>query len=48
MVRELIIFEVVVWRKLIVGGVVEFLRCNFSVCAVGNRVVLFGGEGVNM
>ena len=23
-------------------------RFNFSACAVGNRVVLFGGEGVNM
>lgn len=23
-------------------------RCNFSACAVGNKLVLFGGEGVNM
>ncbi|RVW28698.1 Adagio protein 1 [Vitis vinifera] len=35
-------------RKLIVGSVVEPSRFNFSACAVGNRVVLFGGEGVNM
>ena len=46
--RELTTLEVAAWRKLTVGGVVETSRCNFSACAVGNRVVLFGGEGVNM
>lgn len=47
-VREFIIFEAVCWRKFIVGGAVELLRCNFSVCVAGNRFVLFGGEGVDM
>ncbi|KAI9122952.1 hypothetical protein K1719_005841 [Acacia pycnantha] len=46
--RELTTLEVAAWRKLTVGGAVEPSRCNFSACAVGNRVVLFGGEGVNM
>uniref|UniRef100_A0A2P2JSB3 Uncharacterized protein MANES_15G134900 n=2 Tax=Rhizophora mucronata TaxID=61149 RepID=A0A2P2JSB3_RHIMU len=46
--RELTTLEAVSWRKLTVGGAVEPLRCNFSACAAGNRLVLFGGEGVNM
>ncbi|KAF9662614.1 hypothetical protein SADUNF_Sadunf18G0072600 [Salix dunnii] len=46
--RELTNLEAATWRKLTVGGAVEPSRCNFSACAVGNRVVLFGGEGVNM
>ncbi|XP_023761145.1 adagio protein 1 [Lactuca sativa] len=46
--RELTTLEAAAWRKLTVGGAVEPSRCNFSSCAVGNRVVLFGGEGVNM
>ncbi|EAZ21757.1 hypothetical protein OsJ_05393 [Oryza sativa Japonica Group] len=46
--RELTTLEAVTWRKLTVGGAVEPSRCNFSACAAGNRVVLFGGEGVNM
>lgn len=46
--RELITLEAVAWRKLTVGGAVEPSRCNFSACAVGNRLVLFGGEGMNM
>nr|AML78125.1 putative LOV domain-containing protein [Helonias bullata] len=46
--RELTTLEAAAWRKLMVGGAVEPSRCNFSACAVGNRVVLFGGEGVNM
>lgn len=46
--RELTTLEAVAWRKVTVGGAVEPSRCNFSACAVGNRVVLFGGEGVNM
>lgn len=46
--RELTTLEAAAWRKLPVGGAVEPSRCNFSACAVGNRVVLFGGEGVNM
>nr|AML77893.1 putative LOV domain-containing protein [Phyla dulcis] len=46
--RELTTLEAAAWRKLAVGGAVEPSRCNFSACAVGNRVVLFGGEGVNM
>ncbi|XP_047080515.1 putative adagio-like protein 2 [Lolium rigidum] len=45
--RELTTLEAVAWRKLTIGGTVEPSRCNFSACAVGNRVVLFGGEGVN-
>ncbi|GAB4840453.1 Adagio protein 3 [Ancistrocladus abbreviatus] len=46
--RELTTLEAVSWRKLTVGGAVEPSRCNFSACAAGNRLVLFGGEGVNM
>ncbi|KAK9715497.1 hypothetical protein RND81_06G168600 [Saponaria officinalis] len=46
--RELTTLEAATWRKVTVGGAVEPSRCNFSACAVGNRVVLFGGEGVNM
>ncbi|KAL6331865.1 hypothetical protein AAG906_020212 [Vitis piasezkii] len=43
--RELTTLEAAAWRKLTVGGAVEPSRCNFSACAVGSRVVLFGGEG---
>nr|AML76540.1 putative LOV domain-containing protein [Gyrocarpus americanus] len=46
--RELTTLEAAAWKKLTVGGSVEPSRCNFSACAVGNRLVLFGGEGVNM
>ncbi|KAF8392884.1 hypothetical protein HHK36_021123 [Tetracentron sinense] len=46
--RELTTLEAATWKKITVGGAVEPSRCNFSACAVGNRVVLFGGEGVNM
>nr|AML77628.1 putative LOV domain-containing protein [Stangeria eriopus] len=46
--RELTTLEAAAWRKLTVGGAVEPSRCNFSACAVGNRLVLFGGEGVDM
>ncbi|XP_010551222.1 PREDICTED: adagio protein 3 [Tarenaya hassleriana] len=46
--RELTTLEAVSWRKFTVGGSVEPSRCNFSACAVGNRLVLFGGEGVDM
>nr|AML79195.1 putative LOV domain-containing protein [Cryptogramma acrostichoides] len=46
--RELTTLEASAWKKLTVGGSVEPSRCNFSACAVGNKVVLFGGEGVNM
>ncbi|KAL4564318.1 hypothetical protein LXL04_028378 [Taraxacum kok-saghyz] len=46
--RELTTLEAAAWRKVTVTGAVEPSRCNFSACAVGNRVVLFGGEGVNM
>nr|AML78056.1 putative LOV domain-containing protein [Kadsura heteroclita] len=46
--RELTTLEAASWKKLSVGGAVEPSRCNFSTCAAGNRVVLFGGEGVNM
>ncbi|XP_010531680.1 PREDICTED: adagio protein 3-like isoform X2 [Tarenaya hassleriana] len=46
--RELTTLEAVCWRKFTVRGSVEPSRCNFSACAVGNRLVLFGGEGVDM
>ncbi|XP_041015348.1 adagio protein 3 [Juglans microcarpa x Juglans regia] len=46
--RELTTLEAVCWRKLTVGGAVEPSRCNFSACAAGNKLVLFGGEGVDM
>ncbi|WOH01210.1 hypothetical protein DCAR_0520591 [Daucus carota subsp. sativus] len=46
--KELTTLESAAWKKLTVGGTVEPSRCNFSACAVGNRVFLFGGEGVNM
>ncbi|CAA6658630.1 unnamed protein product [Spirodela intermedia] len=46
--RELTTLEAAAWRKLTVGGRIEPSRCNFSACAVGSRLVLFGGEGINM
>lgn len=46
--RELTTLEAAVWKKFTVEGRVEPSRCNFSTCAVGNRLVLFGGEGINM
>nr|AML79518.1 putative LOV domain-containing protein [Antirrhinum braun-blanquetii] len=46
--RELTTLEAICWKKMTVGGAVEPSRCNFSACAAGNRLVLFGGEGVNM
>jgi flavin-binding kelch repeat F-box protein 1 len=46
--RELTTLEAATWNKFTVGGQVEPSRCNFSACAVGNRLVLFGGEGVDM
>ncbi|KAJ0981261.1 hypothetical protein J5N97_009516 [Dioscorea zingiberensis] len=46
--RELTTLEAAAWKKFTVGGRVEPSRCNFSACAVGNRLVLFGGEGINM
>nr|AML77014.1 putative LOV domain-containing protein [Conopholis americana] len=46
--RELTTLEAICWKKLTVRGTVEPSRCNFSACAAGNRLVLFGGEGVNM
>ncbi|KAJ1697060.1 hypothetical protein LUZ63_005572 [Rhynchospora breviuscula] len=46
--RELTTLEAATWKKFTVGGRVEPSRCNFSACAVGNRLVLFGGEGVDM
>nr|AML78356.1 putative LOV domain-containing protein [Saruma henryi] len=46
--RELTTLEAATWKKLTVGGAVEPSRCNFSACAVGNKIVLFGGEGINM
>ncbi|KAG9444502.1 hypothetical protein H6P81_015842 [Aristolochia fimbriata] len=46
--RELTTLEAATWKKLTVGGAIEPSRCNFSACAVGNRLVLFGGEGINM
>nr|AML78599.1 putative LOV domain-containing protein [Vittaria lineata] len=46
--RELTTLEASAWKKRTVGGSIEPSRCNFSACAVGTKVVLFGGEGVNM
>nr|AML77646.1 putative LOV domain-containing protein [Gonatozygon kinahani] len=46
--REITTLEAAAWRKLTVKGAVEPSRCNFSACAVGNKLVLFGGEGANM
>ncbi|KAL8152503.1 hypothetical protein V2J09_010263 [Rumex salicifolius] len=46
--RELTTLEAAAWSRLSVTGAVAPSRCNFSACAAGNRVVLFGGEGVNM
>ncbi|GJP64584.1 hypothetical protein CLOP_g21561 [Closterium sp. NIES-67] len=46
--RELTTLEAATWRKVTVKGSVEPSRCNFSACAVGSKVVLFGGEGANM
>nr|AML78491.1 putative LOV domain-containing protein [Cosmocladium sp. BC-2016] len=46
--REITTLEATTWRKLTVKGSVEPSRCNFSACAAGNKLVLFGGEGANM
>ncbi|CAI5473259.1 unnamed protein product [Closterium sp. Yama58-4] len=49
--KSKVVFEGAVaatWRKVTVKGSVEPSRCNFSACAVGSKVVLFGGEGANM
>nr|AML79122.1 putative LOV domain-containing protein [Cosmarium subtumidum] len=46
--REITTLEAAAWRKFTVKGAVEPSRCNFSACAVGNKLVLFGGEGANM
>nr|AML77129.1 putative LOV domain-containing protein [Stylidium adnatum] len=46
--RELTTLEAVCWKKMTVGGAVQPSRCNFSACAAGNRLVVFGGEGINM
>ncbi|CAI5515040.1 unnamed protein product [Closterium sp. Naga37s-1] len=46
--REMTTLEAATWRKVTVKGSVEPSRCNFSACAVGSKVVLFGGEGANM
>nr|ACT22762.1 FKF1 [Allium cepa] len=46
--RELTTLEAVTWKKFTVGGRVEPSRCNFGACAVGSRLVLFGGEGIDM
>lgn len=46
--REITTLEAAAWRKLTVKGAVEPYRCNFSACAVGSKLVLFGGEGANM
>ncbi|KAH7404421.1 hypothetical protein KP509_15G025000 [Ceratopteris richardii] len=46
--RELTTLEASVWKKRTVGGAIEPSRCNFSAYVVGTKVVLFGGEGVNM
>nr|AML77844.1 putative LOV domain-containing protein [Zygnemopsis sp. BC-2016] len=46
--REITTLEAAAWQKRTVRGSVEPSRCNFSACAVGNKVVLFGGEGANM
>nr|AML78490.1 putative LOV domain-containing protein [Staurodesmus omearae] len=46
--REITTLEAAAWRKFTVKGAVEPSRCNFSACAAGNKLVLFGGEGANM
>lgn len=46
--REITTLEAAAWHKLTVKGSVEPSRCNFGACAVGNKLVLFGGEGANM
>ncbi|KAL7110789.1 hypothetical protein ACP275_05G048300 [Erythranthe tilingii] len=46
--RELTTLEAICWKRFTVRGAVEPSRCNFSACAAGNRLVLFGGEGANM
>nr|AML77348.1 putative LOV domain-containing protein [Tetraselmis chuii] len=44
--REIVTFEALHWRRFKVGGTVN-PRANFSACAVGNRMLIFGGEGLN-
>ncbi|CAI9782937.1 unnamed protein product [Fraxinus pennsylvanica] len=45
---ELTTLKAAAWRNFTVEGAVEPSPCNFSACAVGNRVALFGGEEINL
>ncbi|QDZ24255.1 adagio-like protein [Chloropicon primus] len=42
--RKLVTLENLRWTKRTVGGKVEPTRCNFSSCAVGQKIVIFGGD----
>lgn len=35
----------VAWRPFGVGGLIRPTRTNFSLCAMGSKIILFGGEG---
>eukprot|EP00237_Pycnococcus_provasolii_P000146 CAMPEP_0119191264 /NCGR_PEP_ID=MMETSP1316-20130426/2111_1 /TAXON_ID=41880 /ORGANISM="Pycnococcus provasolii, Strain RCC2336" /LENGTH=1079 /DNA_ID=CAMNT_0007186267 /DNA_START=402 /DNA_END=3641 /DNA_ORIENTATION=+ len=43
--RQVITLEALHWRRRRVDGAVMPARCNFSACAVGMAIVIFGGEG---
>ena len=42
--RRVVTLENLKWTKRVVGGKVEPSRCNFSSCAVGDKIVIFGGD----
>jgi len=45
--REVVSLESLRWRSLACGGCISPLRTNFSTCGLGDRVYVFGGEGVD-
>jgi len=45
--REVFTLEALHWRRRRVGGAVHPVRTNFSTCGLGDRVYIFGGEGVD-
>ena len=45
--RRVVTLENLKWTKRVVGGKVEPSRCNFSSCAVGDKIVIFGGAGLD-
>ena len=42
--RKLVTLDDMRWTRREVGGAVEPSRCNFSSCAVGTKILIFGGD----